>query len=147
MYEKFSKRVQTVVTRARAIAAEADHEYLGTEHLLLAIADEGTGIGARLLEAFGIDQYRLTAEIERLVKKSMEETWVFGSLPGSPHLKSTVAQAIALAQELESKEVCTEHLILAMLKEKGSVGERALGKLGLKYENARAKIQELTSAT
>lgn len=145
MYEQFSQRVQSVVKEGRAIARAADQEYLGTEHLLLGILREGTGIGAKLLESFGIDEYRLKAEIDRLVRKSMEDTWVFGNLPGSPHLKSAVAEAIALAQQLESKDVCTEHLILAMLKEKGSVAERALHAFGMAFANAREKAIELSA--
>lgn len=136
MYEQFSQRVRSVVKEGRGIACEADQEYLGTEHLLLAVLREGTGIGAKLLRSFDIDEYRLKAEIDRLVRKSMEDTWVFGDLPGSPHLKSAVAGAIAIAQQLDSKEVCTEHLVLAMLKEKGSVAERALRHLGVDYQAA-----------
>ncbi len=143
MYEKFSQRVATVVKDARELADEADQEYLGTEHVLLAILREGTGVGSKLLTSFGIDEYRLKAEIERFVKKSLEDTCVFGDLPGSPHLKSTVANAISLAQELDSKEVCTEHLLLAMLKEPGSVAERALDKFGVNFENARARAREI----
>lgn len=138
MYEKFSQRVATVVKLARDIAREGDQEYLGTEHMILAIAREGTGIGAKLLEKAGIDEHKLKAQIERLVKKSMEETWVFGNLPGSPHLKSTVGKAITLAQQMDSKEVCTEHLVLAMLMEPGSVAERALKHFGMNFESARA---------
>ncbi len=145
MYEKFSKRVSTVVEHARKIAREADQEYLGTEHVLVAIMREGSGVGAKVLSSFGVDEYRLKAEIDRLVRKSMEDTWVFGKLPGSPHLKSTVATAVRMAQELESKEVCTEHLLLAMLREEGSVAERALLAFGATYDKAHAKTQELIS--
>lgn len=143
MYQRFSRRVDAVVKRARAIARDGDQEYLGTEHVLLAILQEGTGVGAKLLNAAGIDEYRLKAEIDKLVKKSMEETWVFGNLPGSPHLKSTVANAVNLAQQLEAKEVCTEHLVLAMLKEKGSVAELALRAFGMSYDMARDKVAEI----
>ncbi|MEE9296383.1 MAG: Clp protease N-terminal domain-containing protein [Phycisphaerae bacterium] len=143
MYQRFSPRVDAVVKRARAIARDGDQEYLGTEHVLLAILQEGTGVGAKLLNAAGIDEYRLKAEIDKLVKKSMEETWVFGNLPGSPHLKSTVAHAVNLAQQLEAKEVCTEHLVLAMLKEKGSVAELALRSFGMSYDTARDKVTEI----
>jgi ATP-dependent Clp protease ATP-binding subunit ClpC len=146
VYEKFSKRVESVVKIAREIAREADQEYLGTEHFLLAIASEGTGFGAKLLGAFGVNEHSLKAELDRLVKKSMEETWVFGNLPGSPHLKSTVAAAIAIAQEFKTNEVCTEHLILAMLNEKGSVAQCAMAKFGMDFDGARDKLRELEAA-
>ena len=145
MYEKFSPRVDKVIQLARAAAREADQEYLGTEHVLIAIVQEGTGIGAKLLNKHGIDEYRLKAEIEKLVKKSMEDTWVFGKLPGSPYLKSTVAAAVGLARQLDSKTVCTEHLVLAMLREKGSVAEQALRSLNLTFDPAHADVLELAA--
>lgn len=138
MYEKFSQRVQSAVKAARAIARDAELEYLGTEHLLLAIARQEDGIGSRILSEMGVDSHRLKDEVDRLVRKSLDETLVFGNLPGSPHLKNVVAVAITLAQQLQSREVCTEHLLLAMLKEKDSVAEHALRNLGVDFEKAKA---------
>lgn len=145
MYEKLTKRVEKVIELARSIARQADQEYLGTEHVLLAVQQEGTGIGAKLLDHFGVDEHRLKAELDRHVRKSMEDTWVFGRLPGSPHLKSAIGSAIELAQQLDSKEVCTEHLLLAMLKEKGSIAEQTLRKLGLTYKKARDETLKMAA--
>ena len=75
----------------------------------------------------------------------MEETWVFGRLPGSPHFKNVVAGAIEAARQLESKEVCTEHLLLALLKEKGSVAYDTLKNLGVKIEDVRSDVADLTT--
>ncbi len=146
MYEKLSKRVESVIKLARDIARSGDQEYLGTEHVLLAILREGTGIGAKMMQAFNVSEGKLNAEIDKLVRKNLDETMVFGSLPGSPHLKSVVATAITLAQQLESSEVCTEHLLLAMFGEKGSVAETVLRNVGMTYDAARAKAVELTAA-
>ncbi|NOS99898.1 MAG: ATP-dependent Clp protease ATP-binding subunit [Phycisphaerales bacterium] len=145
MYEKLSKRVDDVVKIARGIAREMDHEYLGTEHLLLAILQEGTGVGARILAAAGIDQNSVRAELDKRIRKSMEDTWVFGRLPGSPHLKGVVVQAVDIAGKLNSKDVCTEHLILAMLLEKGSLAEQTLRALGLTYDAAKSRLAELAA--
>lgn len=146
MYEKLSKRVEAVIRLARDIARSDEQEYLGTEHVLLAICREGTGVGAQMLNAFNVDEAKLRKQIDVLVKKSLDETLVFGNLPGSPHLKSVVGTAIQLAQQLESKEVCTEHLLLAMFGEKGSVAETVLRNVGMTYDAARAKAVELTAA-
>ena len=143
MHKKFSQRVERVVGQARNLARDGDREYLGTEHVLLAILNEGTGVGAKILNELGVDSHRLGAEIDRLVKKSLEETLVFGNLPGSPHLKSTVAAAINLAEQFQAEEVCTEHLVLAMLKEEGSVAERALNHFHVTFDAARSKIDDL----
>lgn len=147
MYEKLTKRVEQVIKLARSIARNADQEYLGTEHVLLAVCQEGTGVGAQVLNRLGVDEYRLQTEIDRHVKAHLEETWVFGRLPGSPHLKNVVANAIELAQQLGSKVVCTEHLLLAMVGEKGSIAGQALRKLGVTYEAAKNEILKIAAET
>ena len=145
MYEKLTKRVEEVIKLARSIARQADQEYLGTEHVLLAVQQEGTGVGAKVLDRLGVDEYRLKAELARHVRKSMEDTWVFGRLPGSPHLKSVIACAIELARRLDSNVVCTEHLLLAMLKEKGSLAEQALRSLGVTYQRAEDETLKIVA--
>ncbi len=145
MLPKSSRRVAVVFTIANQIAHEYDQEYVGTEHVLLAIQQEGTGIGATILEKRGITVGALRDEVDKLVKKSLEETWVFGRLPGTPHFKNVMAVAIKQCQQLEAKEVCTEHLLLALLKERGSVAGKALANLGLKADDVKADVLELTS--
>ena len=145
MYEKLSTRVEGVVKLAHDIAREYDEEYVGTEHVLLAISREGTGVGAKVLLNHGATPEKIKQQVDQLIKHSMEETWVFGRLPGSPHFKNVVAGAIEAARQLESKEVCTEHLLLALLKEKGSVAHNALQNLGVKIEDVRSDVAELTT--
>ncbi len=145
MYEKLSTRVEGVVKLAHDIAREYDEEYVGTEHVLLAISREGTGVGAKVLLNHGATPEKIKEQVDQLIKHSMEETWVFGRLPGSPHFKNVVAGAIEAARQLESKEVCTEHLLLALLKEKGSVAYDALKNLGIKIEDVRSDVAELTT--
>ncbi len=145
MYEKLSTRVEGVVKLAHDIAREYDEEYVGTEHVLLAISREGTGVGAKVLLNHGATPEKIKEQVDQLIKHSMEETWVFGRLPGSPHFKNIIAGAIEAARQLESKEVCTEHLLLALLKEKGSVAHNALQNLGIKIEVVRSDVAELTT--
>ena len=147
MYEKLSKRVEKIVKLASQIAREYEQDYVGTEHVLLAIEREGTGVGAQVLRGHGINGARLKAEVDKLIKKSMEETWVFGRLPGTPHFRNVVATAIEQAQQLESKEVCSEHLLLALLREKGSVACTALQNLKFKYADVREDILRLSSSS
>ncbi len=145
MYEKLSTRVEGVIKLAHDIAREYDEEYVGTEHVLLALSREGTGVGAKVLLNHGATPEKIKQQVDQLIKHSMEETWVFGRLPGSPHFKNVVAGAIEAARQLESKEVCTEHLLLALLKEKGSVAHNALQNLGVKIEDVRSDVAELTT--
>ena len=145
MLPKSSHRVAEVIKIANQIAREYDQEYVGTEHVLLAIQREGTGIGAQVFEKRGITAERLREEVDKLVKKRLEETWVFGRLPGTPHFKNVVAIAIGQCQQIGAKEVCTEHLLLALLRERGSVAYKALKALGLGYDDVRADLLELTA--
>jgi len=139
---KSSQRVAQVIKLANAIAREYDQEYVGTEHLLLAIQRDGSGVGASILAKHGITEYALRGEVDKLVKKRMEETWVFGRLPGTPHFKNVMATAIEQCQQLESARVCTEHLLLALLQERGSVAGKALVNLGLTFDKVRADVME-----
>lgn len=145
MYEHLSQRCQKVLKLANVAAREYDQEYVGTEHVLLAVIREGTGVGAKILIARGLHEDKIKEAIDQLVKKSMEDTWVFGRLPGSPHFKNVIARAVEEAQSLKSKEVCTEHLILGLLREQGSVAYNALIDLGVDYDGLRQEtIQRQT---
>jgi len=145
MLPRSSQRVAEVIKLANQIAREYEREYVGTEHVLLAIAREGHGIGSAILKNNGISEAKLRTEVDRLIKKQMEETWVFGRLPGTPHFKNVVASAIRECQDLGAKEVCTEHLLLALLLEKGSVAYKALKAVGLNYDQAIEDARKLTS--
>lgn len=145
MLPRSSQRVAEVIKLANVIAREYEREYVGTEHVMLAIAREGSGVGAAILKENGISESKLRTEVDRLIKKQMEETWVFGRLPGTPHFKNVVASAIKECQEIGSREVCTEHLLLALLLEKGSVAYKALQAVGLNYEKAHKDARALAS--
>jgi ATP-dependent Clp protease ATP-binding subunit ClpC len=145
MLPKSSKRVAVVMQLANEIAHEYDQEYVGTEHVLLAIHREGEGVGGVLLRNRGVTFGTLRKEVDKLVQKSMEETWVFGRLPGTPHFKNVMATAIDQCQQLRNEEVCTEHLLLALSREKGSVAQRALKALGMAFEDIRKDILALTA--
>jgi len=144
MLPKSSERVASVFKIANEIAREFDLEFVGTEHVLLAIQREGTGVGAAVLTNRGITNGKLVQEVKNLVKQQLEETWVFGRLPGSPHYRNVMATAIEQCRQLESGEVRTEHILLALLKEKGSVAQKALKALGLTYRDAKADVLALT---
>ncbi|MBN1490601.1 MAG: ATP-dependent Clp protease ATP-binding subunit [Phycisphaerae bacterium] len=143
MYEHLSRRVEKIIKLANRIAHEHEQEYVGTEHVLLAIMEEGTGNGVTILAQHGINEAKVKVEVENLIQKSMEDTWVFGRLPGTPHFRNVVARAIEEARKLESKEVCAEHLLLGLLREKGSVAFKALTNLGIKIQDVRTAVAKL----
>jgi ATP-dependent Clp protease ATP-binding subunit ClpC len=143
MYEQLSKRVDHVFKLANQIARQYELDYVGTEHLLLAINQEGTGLGAEVLRRHSITHDKLKAEIDKLIQASLEDTWVFGRLPGTPHFRNVVALAIEEAQNLKNKQVCTEHLLLGLLDEKGCVAQRALKELGLTAKQVREDLLQM----
>jgi ATP-dependent Clp protease ATP-binding subunit ClpC len=146
MYERLSGRVDKIIKLSQEIAREYDQDYVGTEHLLLAILQEGTGVGALLLNEQGIGLARVKEVVDRLMLKSAEETWVFGRLPGTPHFRNVMAIAIEEARQFESKEVCSEHMLLALAREEGSVAQATLLELGIKAGTLRAKLRAYLDA-
>lgn len=140
MLPKAGPRIATVIKLANEIAREYEREYVGTEHLLLAIRREGEGLGAQLLARRHVSEALLKDEIDKLIKSQLEETWVFGRLPGTPHFKNVMAVAIDECQELGEPEVRTEHLLLALSRERGCVAFQALESLGVTYESAREDL-------
>lgn len=125
---------------AQEIAYEFELDYVGTEHILLAILRYGKGVGAGVLNGFRITEDRARKKVEQVLKRDMEDTWVFGRLPGSPHYRNVLAHAIDEATQLESKQIGSEHLLLALLREEGSTAQRVLAKLGVTLDNCRAAV-------
>ncbi len=147
MFEKLTPRMRRIIDTSQRIARDYEQEYVGTEHLLLAILSEGTGVGMEILTDRGIDLARTKKVVDELVKASLEDTWVFGRLPGSPHFRNVMAGAIEEARQLESKVVCSEHLLLALTREPGSVAHAALEKLGLRAGAIRLEITKRLDRT
>ncbi len=140
MFEKLTPRMERVVRASQRIARDYGQDYVGTEHLLLAILEEGTGTAVEILNELGIDLSKVKQQVDRLVRESLEDTWVFGRLPGSPHFRNVMAKAIEEARQLESKVVCAEHMLLALAREEGSVAHAALAALGAHAGTIRAEI-------
>lgn len=140
MYEKLTRRMGRVIKASQRIARDYGQDYVGTEHLLLAILDEGTGKAVEILHVLGADLPKVKTVVDRLIKDSLEDTWVFGRLPGSPHFRNVMAAAIEEARQLESKVVSAEHLLLALARESGSVAHTTLSELGIKVGTIRSEI-------
>ncbi|MCH8806365.1 MAG: hypothetical protein IH986_09790 [Planctomycetes bacterium] len=131
---------------ANEIAHEFELEYVGTEHILLAILRHNKGLGPEVLKAFKIDESRTRKEIDLLLQHDKEDTWVFGRLPGTPHFKNVMAIAIDEAIQLEATHIGSEHLLLSLLREKGSAGQRVLAKMGLSLKACREEVLRLLSS-
>lgn len=140
-YPQLDKDAAKIVKKvAQEIAYEFELDYVGTEHILLAILRHGKGPGSDVLATFDIDETQVRKTVEEVLKRDMEDTWVFGRLPGSPHYRNVLAHAIDEATQLEAQQIGSEHLLLALLREKGSTAQRVLGKLGVTLKNCRSAV-------
>lgn len=128
------------VKLAQSIAYEYGLDYVGTEHILLAILRHNRGTGAAVLKDFNVSEQAVNNEIKDALESRSEDTWVFGRLPGTPHFRNVMVLAQDEAAQLESRQIGSEHLLLALLREAGSTAQRILGKLGVTLENCRQAV-------
>ena len=146
MFEKLTPRMDRIIRLSQEIAREYEQDYVGTEHLLLAILSDGTGVGSAILKNHSVTMAKAKRVVDELIRSRMEDTWVFGRLPGTPHFRNVMASAIEEARQLESKVVCSEHLLIALAREKGSVAQVSLSELGISAGTIRAEITKRLDA-
>ncbi len=146
-YPRMNSVADEIVRKvAQEIAREFELDYVGTEHILLAILRHNQGVGARVLARLGVSEASARNKVDELMQRAKEDTWVFGRLPGSPHYRNVVALAIDEATQLEAKEIGSEHLLLGLLREEGSTAQSVLHDLGVTLRKCRAEVlKELSS--
>jgi ATP-dependent Clp protease ATP-binding subunit ClpC len=137
---------RAIVQLANEIAHEYELEYVGTEHILLAILRHDDGAGARALAALGVTEARARTAIDAVVQRAKEDTWVFGRLPGSPHYRDVLERAMAIAEQLESKLIGGAHMLLALFHDQGGTAREALAKLGVTPKKCRDEVLRQLSA-
>jgi ATP-dependent Clp protease ATP-binding subunit ClpC len=126
-------------------AQRFNHEYIGTEHILLGLVKEGSGVGANVLKNLDIDLRKVRLEVEKLVKSGPEMV-TMGKLPQTPRAKKVIEYAIEEARNLNHNYVGTEHLLLGLLREHDGVAAQVLLNLGLKLEEVREEVLNLLGA-
>jgi len=137
-----SKRADTILKTAKALAREYGLEHIGTEHILLAIVQDPEGLGAKALLAQGANEYRIKAEVDEMFKERSRDTWVIGRIPGTPHFRDVMSKASIEASGKGNWQICSVHLLLALLAEKESSAYRVLKKLGVSSEVVRKALSE-----
>ena len=135
-YERFTDRARKVMQFAHQEALRFNHEYVGTEHILLGLIKEGTGVAANILKKMGVDLRTMRLEVEKLVR-SGPDLVTMGRLPQTPRAKKAVEYAIEEARRLKHNYVGTEHLLLGLLKEHDGVAAQVMMNLGLKLDDVR----------
>jgi ATP-dependent Clp protease ATP-binding subunit ClpC len=126
-------------------AQRFNHEYIGTEHILLGLVKEGSGVGANVLKNLEVDLRKVRLEVEKLVKSGPEMV-TMGKLPQTPRAKKVIEYAIEEARNLNHNYVGTEHLLLGLLREQDGVAAQVLMNLGLKLEDVREEVLNLLGA-
>ena len=145
MFERFTDRARKVMALANQEAQRFNHEYIGTEHILLGLVKEGNGVGANVLRNLDIDVKKLRLEIEKLVKSGPDMV-TMGKLPQTPRTKKVIEFAIEEARSLNHNYVGTEHILLGLLRETEGIAAQVLMNLGLKLEDVRQEVLNLLGA-
>ena len=142
MYERFTDRARKVMQLANQEAQRFNHEYIGTEHILLGLVKEGSGVAANVLKNLDIDLRKIRLELEKIVQSGPEMVTV-GKLPQTPRAKAAISYAIEEARNLNHNYVGTEHLLLGLLRAEEGVAAQVLMNLGLKLEDVREEVLNL----
>ena len=145
MFERFTDRARKVMALANQEAQRLNHEYIGTEHILLGLVKEGSGVGANVLRNLDVDLRKVRLEVEKLVRAGPEMV-TMGKLPQTPRAKKVIEYAIEEARNLNHNYVGTEHLLLGLLREHDGVAAQVLMNLGLKLEEVREEVLNLLGA-
>src|SRR5690554_5777 len=142
MYERFTDRARKVMQLANQEAQRFNHEYIGTEHILLGLVKEGSGVAANVLKNLDVDLRKIRLEVEKLVQSGPEMVTV-GKLPQTPRTKKVIEYSMEEARNLNHNYVGTEHILLGLLREQEGVAAQVLMNLGLKLEEVREEVLNL----
>src|SRR5580658_511241 len=142
MYERFTDRARKVMQLANQEAQRFNHEYIGTEHILLGLIKEGSGVAANVLKNLEVDLRKIRLEVEKLVQSGPDMV-TMGKLPQTPRAKKVIEYSMEEARNLGHNYVGTEHILLGLLREQEGVAAQVLMNLGLKLEEVREEVLSL----
>src|SRR5881396_2398382 len=142
MHDKFTERVRKVMYLAREEAARLQHDYIGTEHLLLGVIREGEGIAATVLNNLGLDLDAIRQAVESMVAAT-GGTLTIGEIPFTQRAKRVLELSVDEARQLGHNYVGTEHLLLGLIREGEGVAARVLLELGVDRKKVREETLKL----
>jgi thiamine-phosphate pyrophosphorylase len=142
MYERFTDRARKVMQLANQEAQRFNHECIGTEHILLGLIKEGSGVAAHVLRNLDMDLRKMRVEVEKLVSGGLD-TVTTGKLPQTPRAKKAIEYSMEEARNLNHNYVGTEHILLGLLRERECVAAQVLVNLGVNLENVREEVLNL----
>jgi len=142
MFNRFTERARKVIILAKEEAKRFNHDYIGSEHILLGLLREGEGVAAVVLQKMGLNLQQIRMEIEKIVKPG-PSTVVSGDIPFTPTAKKVVELSSEEARSLGHSYIGTEHILLGLIREGEGVASQVLVNLGLDLNKAREEIAEL----
>src|SRR5919108_4610463 len=138
-FDRFNDRAKRVLALAQDEAIRFNHNYIGTEHLLLGLVREGEGVAARSLNALGVELSKVRTAVEHIVGRG-DHTFSPSEITLSPRTKKVVEFAIDEARKLGHGNVGTEHLLLGIVREGEGIASGVLESLGLNLERIRLQV-------
>ncbi|MDP8258776.1 MAG: ATP-dependent Clp protease ATP-binding subunit [Candidatus Aadella gelida] len=145
-FNRFTERARKVVLLAKEEAKRFNHDYIGTEHLLLGLVKEGEGVAAAVLNSLGLDSDNIRAEVEKLVQPGPDKI-TEGDIPFTPRAKKVIELAMDEARNLGHNYIGTEHLLLGLIREGDGVASQVLINLGLDLKSVREEVLNLLGSS
>ncbi|MCL0058920.1 ATP-dependent Clp protease ATP-binding subunit [Dehalococcoidia bacterium] len=140
-FDKFTERARKVLALAQGEAQRLNHNYISTEHILLGLCAEGSGVATRVLANLGVELPKIRSSVEFIIGRG--ETKSRGEVGLTPRAKKVIELAVDEARYLNHNYIGTEHLLLGLLREGEGVAAGVLGNLGITLEKSRAEITRL----
>jgi len=141
MFERFSDRARRVVVLAQEEARTLNHNYIGTEHILLGLIHEGEGVAAKALEALGISLEAVRSQVEEIIGQGQAAPT--GHIPFTPRAKKVLELSLREALQLGHNYIGTEHMLLGLIRTDDSRAARVLTDLGATFDRVRAQVLTL----
>src|SRR5438309_8896653 len=143
MFERFTDRARRVVVLAQEEARLLNHNYIGTEHILLGLIHEGEGVAAKALESLGIALEAVRTQREEIIGQGGSSP--SGHIPFTPRAKKVLELSLREALQLGHNYIGTEHILLGLVREGEGVGAQVLIKLGADLSRVRQRVIEVLS--
>src|SRR3954464_14615885 len=142
-FDKFTERARKVLQLAQEEAQRFNHNYIGTEHLLLGLVREGDGVAARVLNNLGVELHKVRSAVEFIIGRG--DRAVMGEIGLTPRAKKVIELAVDEARRLNHHYIGTEHLLLGLVREGEGIAAGVLESLGVNLEKVRAQVMQVVS--
>jgi len=141
MFERFTERARRTVVLAQEEARMLEHNYIGTEHILLGLIHEGEGVAARALESLGISHEAVRRQVEEIIGRGQHAS--SGHIPFTPRAKKVLELSLREALQLGHTYIGTEHILLGLIREGDGVAAQVLVRLGADLNRTRQRVIEV----